>query len=244
MRSIPLWGVLLVVIGIFVSVLAAPQFPALTGRVVDNANLLSAPARAQLTGKLSLYEQEHSSQVVVVTLPDLQGYSIEEYGYQLGRHWQIGQKELDNGVLLIVAPTERKVRIEVGYGLEGALTDALASNIIGTQILPAFRQGNFEAGILQGTDALLQAVKGEYQPIANPQREGVDKRGLLALFIIVILFWALGGGGGGGGRKGRWDTLSTLGAIVLSSAGRSAGGFGGFGGGGGGFGGGGASGGW
>jgi uncharacterized protein len=143
---------------------AAPQFPVLSGRVVDNANLLSELAKIQLTEQLELHEQAHSNQVVVVTLPDLQGQSIEEFGYQLGRHWGIGQKNLDNGALLIVALKERKVRIEVGYGLEGALTDALASNIIGTQILPEFRQGQFEQGIIQGTQAMLLAIKGEYQP--------------------------------------------------------------------------------
>ena len=231
-----------------VALWAAPQFPALSGRVVDNANLLSEPAKTQLTEQLELHEQAHSNQVVVVTLPDLQGQSIEEFGYQLGRHWGIGQKNLDNGALLIVALKERKVRIEVGYGLEGALTDALASNIIGTQILPEFRQGQFEQGIIQGTQALLLAIKGEYQPVPTHARDGIDKRGWIALLIIVLLWWALGGGGKGGGKGGRRDNLATLGAIVLASAGRSAGNFGGmgggFGGGGGGFGGGGASGGW
>src|SRR5690606_31329664 len=101
---------------------AAPTFPELSGRrVVDEANLLQPAEEAALTEKLAALEQGSSDQLVVVTVPDLQGYEIEEYGYQLGRHWGIGQNETNNGVLLIVAPNERKVRIEVGYGLEGIL---------------------------------------------------------------------------------------------------------------------------
>ena len=109
---------------------AAPEFPELTGRVVDNANLMTAAQRQSLSQALASAEQNTSNQVVVVTLADLQGYEIADYGYQLGRHWGIGSKESDNGVLLIVAPNDRKVRIEVGYGLEGVLTDALSSVII------------------------------------------------------------------------------------------------------------------
>src|SRR3972149_11166850 len=100
------------------SAFAEPTFPALTGRVVDDANLLSASDKAQLTADLKALEDKSSDQVVVVTVPSLQGFTIEDYGYQLGRHWGIGTKELNNGVLLIVAPNERKVRIEVGRGLE------------------------------------------------------------------------------------------------------------------------------
>src|SRR3984957_9042088 len=105
-------------------------FPALSGRVVDEAGILDAAARAALTQSLADLEQKTTDQLVVVTLKSLQGTSIEDYGYQLGRRWQIGQKEKNNGVLLIVAPSERKVRIEVGYGLEGTLTDAISKLII------------------------------------------------------------------------------------------------------------------
>ena len=105
----------------------ALTFPTLTGRVVDEANILDpATQRAALTQKLADLEAKSTDQVVVVTLKSLQGTSIEDYGYQLGRHWQIGQKDKNNGVLLIVAPNERKVRIEVGYGLEGTLTDLVS----------------------------------------------------------------------------------------------------------------------
>src|ERR1700744_2367745 len=112
--------------------LAAPTFPPLTGRVVDDAHVLSPEVQAQLTQKLTDLEQRTSRQLVVVTLPSLQGYEIEDYGYQLGRAWGIGQKKLNNGALFIIAPKEHRVRIEVGYGLEGVLTDALSSVILNT----------------------------------------------------------------------------------------------------------------
>src|SRR5262245_46164125 len=122
---------------------AEPSFPALTGRVVDEAGVLDAAARSRIEGKLEQLESKTSTQLVVVTLKSLQGYDIADYGYQLGRHWGIGQEKLNNGALLIVAPTERKVRIEVGYGLEGTLTDAISRLIIENAILPRFRTGDF-----------------------------------------------------------------------------------------------------
>ncbi|RMF04505.1 MAG: TPM domain-containing protein, partial [Alphaproteobacteria bacterium] len=115
---------------------AQPQFPALTGRVVDEAGLLSREEADALARQLEALEERTSDQLVVVTLRSLQGFPIEDYGYKLGRHWGIGQAGKDNGVLLIVAPTERKVRIEVGRGLEGELPDALAKLIIENAILP------------------------------------------------------------------------------------------------------------
>src|SRR5690242_21298675 len=115
---------------IVVPALAAPTFPPLTGRVVDDAHILSEGTKTQLTQKLEDLENRTSRQLVVVTLPSLQGYEIEDYGYQLGRAWGIGQKKLNNGVLFLIAPNERKVRIEVGYGLEPILTDALSSVIL------------------------------------------------------------------------------------------------------------------
>src|SRR5471030_105120 len=140
---------------------AAPKFPALTGRVVDDANILSGETKADLTQKLAALEQKTSRQLVVVTIPSLGGYEISDYGYQLGRAWGIGQKSLNNGILFIVAPTEHKTRIEVGYGLEPIVTDALSSVIIQTQVLPQFRKGDFNAGVVAGTDALIQQLSLE-----------------------------------------------------------------------------------
>ena len=139
----------------------ALTFPALTGRVVDEAGLLSAPDRAALTASLAGLEATTTDQLVVVTLKSLQGTSIADYGYQLGRNWGIGQKDKDSGVLLIVAPNERQVRIEVGYGLEGTLTDAATKIIIETSILPDFKTGDFSGGIKNGTAQIIQILEGE-----------------------------------------------------------------------------------
>lgn len=228
---------------------STPEFPELTGRVVDRAEMLSPDVEARLSQMLQAHEQASTEQVVVVTLPDLQGFPIEDYGYQLGRHWGIGQKGEDNGALLIVAKEERKVRIEVGYGLEGRLTDAESSVIINRVMTPAFRQGNFQAGIVNGAAAMIQVLGGE--PMAIPQglqSQAVQEKpqaGLVALFFIIMMamVFFIGSRGGRGGRGG----AALLGAALLGGAmGGRGGGFGGggFGGGGGGFGGGGASGGW
>src|SRR5579872_2795593 len=140
---------------------AAPTFPALTGRVVDDAHILSDATKTDLDQKLTALEQKTSRQLVVVTIPSLQGYEISDYGYQLGRAWGIGQAKLNNGVLLIVAPTEHKVRIEVGYNLEPILTDALSEVIIQSEILPNFRRNDFNGGVEQGVDALIQQLSLE-----------------------------------------------------------------------------------
>jgi uncharacterized protein len=145
---------------------AAPEFPALSGRVVDEAGLLSAATRAQLTQLSEQHERSTSNQLVVVTVKSLQGYPVEDFGYQLGRFWGIGQKGRNNGVLLIVAPNEREVRIEVGYGLEGQLTDALSSHIIQGQILPRFKSGDYEGGIVAGAQAIVAVFAGEELPAA------------------------------------------------------------------------------
>lgn len=249
LRKIPL-PALLLVCTTFVWAQSTPDFPELTGRVVDQAEMLSPEAEARLSQTLQAHEEASTEQVVVVTLPDLQGFPIEDYGYQLGRHWGIGQEGEDNGALLIVAKEDRKIRIEVGYGLEGRLTDAQSAVIINNVITPAFRQGDFQAGIVSGTVAMIQVLGGH--PMAVPQgqrpRAGEEKPniGLAALFFIIMIsvVFLFGSRGGRGGRGG----AALVGAALLGAAmgGRGGGGFGGggFGGGGGGFGGGGASGGW
>jgi uncharacterized protein len=163
---------------------AVLEFPELTGRVVDQAGLLSASTVQQLTRQLEQHEQETGNQVVVVTLPSLQGYAIEDYGYQLGRHWGIGEADHNNGVLLIVAAHERKVRIEVGYGLEDTLTDARSHEIIQQVILPQFRNDHYSEGILLGTQAILGTLQGTYTP---PKADSLDKpKHFLTLFILLI----------------------------------------------------------
>lgn len=132
-------GMLLLVRG--EAMAAEPTFPALSGRVVDAAGILKPDETAALDAQLKAYEEKTSDQVVVATVPNLQGLTIEDYGNRLFRSWAIGQAKTNNGALLLVAPNDRKVRIEVGYGLEGALTDALSKVIITTSIAPRFKTG-------------------------------------------------------------------------------------------------------
>lgn len=167
---------------------AALEFPALTGRVVDDAGLLSAATRAQLTQLSEQHERTSTNQLVIVTVKSLQGYPVEDFGYQLGRHWGIGQKGQNNGVLLIVAPNEREVRIEVGYGLEGQLTDALSSHIIQSQILPHFKRGDYEGGIVAGAQAIVAVFAGEALPATpNPPRIAAPQMPIPALLIFGVI---------------------------------------------------------
>ena len=174
---------------------AAPDFPALTGRVVDEAGILSVQAESELVAQLAAHEQSTSNQIVVVTLKSLRGYEISDYGVQLGRHWGIGQKGKNNGALLIVAPAERKLRIEVGYGLEGVLTDAVSRDIIERAIKPPFRQQNYEQGIRAGVGAMLAALSGE-PPALPPPVTAVgsdhDWGYLFFLFFLAPLFASFG----------------------------------------------------
>ena len=220
---------------------AAPAFPTLSGRVVDEAALMSRKQAHQLTQQLAAFEKRSGIQLVVVSVDSLDGETIEEYGYQLGRHWGIGQKGKNNGVLLLIAQDERKVRIEVGYGLEGALPDAIAANIIQTRILPAFKRGDMVAGVVAGSQSIMKALAGEYQPAEQPKSNSGGGPWLFILVVIamIVLHNLRGGGGGPGGRRRAAYMAGGFGAG--SFGGRGGGGFSG---GGGSFGGGGASGGW
>jgi len=251
MRLIGRVLLLLVVVGAgWAQAQSAPEFPALTGRVVDQADILSPQAEANLTRVLAEHEQATTNQVVVVTLPNLQGYEIADYGYQLGRHWGIGQKGKDNGVLLIVALEERKMRIEVGYGLEGQLTDAASSLIINRVMVPMFQQGQLEQGVIAGVGAILtvlQAEPGTLQAATPAERDRSEPVGvpflITFLFFVILMFLNVGRGR----RIRRYRRGVYVGGLGgFGGRGFRGGGFGGggFGGGGGGFGGGGASGGW
>jgi uncharacterized protein len=228
----------------------ALTFPPLTGRVVDEAGILDPAAKEALERKLADFEAKTTDQFVVVTLKSLQGTSIEDYGYQLGRHWGIGRKDKSNGVLLIVAPNERKVRIEVGYGLEGDLTDAVSKLIIENAILPRFKANDYAGGITRGVDDIIQVLTVNPEEWKQRAKQRSDHRPpsvdviIFALLLFVFFFvWRRilwhsrayppglrrGGWSGGGGSSGSsW----------------SGSGGGGFSGGGGSFGGGGASGSW
>jgi uncharacterized protein len=183
-------------------------YPALTGRVVDGAGLLDATDRAVLTGSLANLEAKTTDQLVIVTLKSLQGTSIEDYGYQLGRFWKIGQKDKDSGALLIVAPTEHKVRIEVGYGLEGTLTDALTKIIIEQTILPKFKEGDFPGGIKNGAAEIIKVLGGDAEPLngqvapntasgAKESNTGLPEWLVIVLGLVgvgVLIFCAVHGG--------------------------------------------------
>lgn len=240
-RALGLWVALIVVAcGAWA---AEPQFPPLSGRVVDQAGILSAATRERLTAMLAAHEAASREQVVIVTLASLQGLPIEDFGYRLGRSWGIGEKGKNTGALLIIAPKDRAVRIEVGYGLEGRLTDAISRAIIERDIVPAFRQGNFDRGVLAGTAALLGALGGAptTDAVRQPDARGQGEDALSALFVLIVIFVVVFHLFGR--RHGHW-----LGPIVggmWSAGGRSNDdSFGGFSGGGGSFGGGGASGRW
>jgi len=168
---------------------AAPQFPPLTGRVVDAADLLPPEVEARLAAKLEALEAQSQRQLVVATVPDLNGYDIADYGYQLGRFWGLGDQTRNDGALLLVAPNERKVRIEVGYGLEGYLTDALSALIIQNTILPAFRNGDFAGGIEAGTDAIIAQLQLPPEEAAKVAAEAGKKRESDGGFPVGVLIW-------------------------------------------------------
>ena len=235
---------------------AAPTFPALSGRVVDEAGILSTDVEQRLTDKLAALEDKTTDQLVVVTVKSLQGYDIQDYGYQLGRAWGIGQKGKNNGVVLIVAPNEHKVGFEVGYGLEGTLTDALTQVIIQSDILPRFRANDYPGGIERAVDDTIQVIAGDAPELKQQaEKRQADNGGwgsLLPIGLIIpffIIFNSLGRRGGGGGFLAGMIASS----ILNSRRGGWGGGGGGWGGGGGGggfsggggsFGGGGSSGSW
>ncbi|MBS0273860.1 MAG: TPM domain-containing protein [Proteobacteria bacterium] len=233
---------------------AAPTFPQLTGRVVDDAHILSPDVQAQLTQKLADLEQRTSRQLVVVTLPSLQGYEIEDYGYQLGRAWGIGQKKLDNGALFIIAPNERRVRIEVGYGLEPVLTDALSSVILQTKVLPRFKAGDMSGGIVDGTNAIVEQLlldaPAAKARVAEAEKQAKDRdsddpfTAIFVFIVIMIVVSRIFRRGGGGLGVLPWIILGSMGGRGGWGDGGGFGGGGGFSGGGGSFGGGGSSGSW
>ncbi|HEX7885284.1 MAG TPA: TPM domain-containing protein [Phenylobacterium sp.] len=222
-----------------VPALAAPKFPPLTGRVVDDAQILSPAAEARLTQELATLEQQTGHQLVVATLPDLQGYEIEDYGYQLLRTWGIGRKGQDDGAILIVAPNQRKVRIEVGYGLEPVLTDALSSLIIQRAILPAFKAGEMEKGVVDGTEAIARQIglppdqqkaaiaqaEAGRQAIIAADQAGDRGSGVPLIFVVILIFWVLSGllRVFGGRRRFGGSGLWWLLPLLLSGGGRRGG---------------------
>jgi uncharacterized protein len=251
-----------VLLALFLAASAGAQpvgsgLPRLTARVVDEANLLRLEERIALEHKLKAHEDRTTDQVVIATVPSLGGTSIDDYANRLFRTWQLGQKAKNNGVLLLVAPNERKVRIEVGYGLEGALTDALTKVIIATAVAPKFKQNDFAGGLNAGVDAILSVLTGDAEEwhrrakVREDERNAIDPviAFLLVLLLVIVLRQIMSGGGGPRRyhrtRSGRWipvpvPTGGSWGGGWSGGGGSS----GGFSGGGGSSGGGGASGSW
>ena len=253
------------------AIAADPAFPPLTGRVVDAAHVLTPEVISELTQRSATVEGQSGRQLVVATVPSLGGLEIEDYGYKLGRAWGIGEKGKNDGLILLVAPNERKVRIEVGYGLEGDVTDALSSVVINQKILPRFKAGDIPGGVQAGGDALADLLalpsdelkQKSAEATAQPRQAAERPRashGIPIVAIVFIMIWVFsmifGRRGGRGGGAG-WLPWVILGAMS-NRGGRDddwggGGGGGGFGGGGGGggfsggggsFGGGGSSGSW
>jgi uncharacterized protein len=225
------------------------SYPALTGRIVDQANIISADTRSAIEPKLADLEAKSGIQLVVATIATLEGQEIEPYANELFRSWKLGEKTKNNGVLLLVAPNERRVRIEVGYGLEGTLTDALSKVIIANAITPRFKTGDFSGGISRGVDDIItvlttDASEWQQRPslrLDNQQNTDPTSWFLIAAAIVLIILLIVSPGF-------RWLFLNLLLNIAFSSGGsRGGGGYssrGGFSGGGGSSGGGGASGSW
>jgi uncharacterized protein len=231
---------------------AAPNFPALSGRIVDQANIIPPATAAAIEPKLADLEEKSGIQLVVATVSSLQGEEIEPYANELFRFWQLGEKTKNNGVLLLVAPNEHRVHIEVGYGLEGTLTDALSAVIIANAMTPRFKANDFGGGIERGVDDIITVLttdSADWQGRPQVRLDSQDNTPswgvplLLIAIFVVILFSAV--------SPGFRSIVFQILLLLLMSSGRGGGGAswgggsgGGFSGGGGSSGGGGASGGW
>ena len=173
---------------------AALEIPALKTRVNDHAGLLSPATESHLEQALLDFEQSDSTQIVVLTVQSLEGESLEDFSMQVAEKWKVGQKDLDNGAILLIAKNDRKVRIEVGYGLEGSLTDMISGRIIRNVIVPAFRAGKFDQGVANGVAAMMAAVKGEYQaqPVKQQPRGRDSSVSFIPLIVFIFLITQLG----------------------------------------------------
>jgi uncharacterized protein len=222
------------------------NFPAKPNTLVnDYTNTLTDSEVSTLERKLVAFDDSTSIQISVVFISSLDGYDVSDYGYQLGRAWGIGGSEKNTGILVLSSIGDRKITIQTGYGMEGALPDAIAKRIVENEIKPNFKNGNYYKGVDKATDAIISYTKGEYKNDVKKAKKGKSSGfpiGLIIIVIVIIFSIAGKGGKGGGGRNvigGRgaanifwWSLLSGMG-----NSGRGGGGFGGSSGGGGGFGG-------
>jgi len=177
-----------VAVAALVSPAAALEVPPLTGRIVDNAHLLPADRAASLSAELAAHETRTGNQVALLTLPSLEGEPLEEFSHRVATTWKLGQKGTDNGVLILVVPGDRKIRIEVGYGLEGTLTDVKSSRIIREEMAPRFRTGDFAGGITAGVKAVVGTIEGTYQPPARkPVSSGNKAESAFGMFFVAVV---------------------------------------------------------
>lgn len=182
----------LVIVGISIlfafGEMAVASFPPLTGRVVDQANILSAPTKLMIISELERFEgEDQGPQLVVVTVDSLEGKSIEDYALDLGRLWKIGHAAKNNGIILLIAPNEREVRIEVGYGLEGVLTDAAANQIIRKVLVPELRDNHWDAAAKAGVKAIINEIKSpQYQEASELDESHTSAWWLLAYFVLLF----------------------------------------------------------
>ncbi len=181
-------GVLLCLLPGIVPPALALDVPPLEARVNDLADILSPATEQLLEANLARLEEEDSTQIAVLTIAGLEGENLEAFSLRVAEHWRLGQKRTDNGALLLVAVQDRALRIEVGYGLEGRLTDLVSGRIIRHEITPAFRQGNYDQGVINGVEAMIRAVKGEYSASAGAEKERSDS----VLPPLVMISWVLG----------------------------------------------------
>ncbi len=255
-----LFSILLIAVVTITSAQDIPKRPVPPRLVNDFTNTLTSDQVQTLENKLVKIDDSTSTQIAVVIVKSLNGSSVEDYNLKLGRDWGVGGKDFNNGIILLISKDDRKLNIATGYGLEGALPDITASHIIEDVIVPNFKGDDYYRGIDEGTDAIIQAVKGEYNVARKSKSSGGGGFGfLIFIIILLVVLSARGDGGGKGGqfmsRRGLSPFL--LGTLLgnLGGGSRGGGGFGGgFGGGGGGggfggfgggsFGGGGASGSW
>jgi len=232
--------ILLILFLVIPATLFGAAIPAPDGYVRDDAGILSRSTELKIEHFLEEFERTDSTQIAVLTVRSLEGEPVEAYALAVAEAWGIGQKGKDNGALLLVAKDDRKIRIEVGYGLEGRLTDLLAGRIIDDEIAPRFRQGDYDGGIVAGVASMAEAVRGEYEGTGRTRGKKRNPLGFLSLLLFLgpglLMF------GGPRRRYGHRHVPFWIGGPF--GGGRGGGGFGGFSGGGGGFGGGGASGGW
>jgi uncharacterized protein len=234
---------ILIILLFYSTSLAQPEVPQLPNWANDFTNTLSPQELQQLNSRLKSYEDTTTNQLVSVMIASLDGYPLEDYSYSVAEKNKIGTKEKSNGVLFLVIKNDRKMRIEVGYGLEGVLPDALASSIIRNEVAPYFRKNEYYAGINSGIDAIIAAIGGEYKADFKEKSKGIGLSGIIIFLIIIFIIFLfipksrrIGGSGGYIYHGGSWGSGGF--------GGGSGGGFGGFSGGGGSFGGGGSSGSW